>query len=193
MCRRLAVCLVGAIALHAVVRGASAQEPIARPPVLPVSVTTTEAAVEYLGAAPGLNGAVTSPVLPCRVLAQARLQPIVEASWAGSPTFRKQCLALAQAGAVVLLQIDSVEQTRWAAESRIGRLPSGRVMARVRVRDGRESPEVVGHELEHVLERIEGRHPALDPGGTSAGGAYETRRAQRAGRQVAEEVAKTRP
>jgi hypothetical protein len=68
-------------------------------------------------------------------------------------------------------------------------------MARVRVRDGRESVAVIAHELEHVLERIDGVSLALEAlrpgsGTTLAGGAYETRRATRAGEQVAEEMAR---
>jgi hypothetical protein len=85
--------------------------------------------------------------------------------------------------------------TPWDAESRLATLADGRVMARVRVRDGRESVAVIAHELEHVLERIDGVSLALEAlrpgsGTTLAGGAYETRRATRAGEQVAEEMAR---
>ena len=67
-------------------------------------------------------------------------------------------------------------------------LEDGRVVARVRVRHGRESVEVIAHELEHVLERIDGVQLALDAlrrgsSTTLAGGAYETRRATDAGRR----------
>jgi hypothetical protein len=77
-------------------------------------------------------------------------------------------------------------------------LEDGRVMARVRVRVGRESVEVIAHELEHVLERIDGVQLALEAmrpgsGTTLAGGAYETRRATEAGRQVAKELRRAAP
>jgi len=131
--------------------------------------------------------------LPCRVLAQGRLRPLLDELWARSVTFRQQCRRLAGARALVLLQGASAGETVWPAESRIGRLGDGRVMARVRVRTGRESVEVIAHELEHVLERIDGVQLALDAmkrgsGTTIAGGAYETRRATEAGRTVAKEV-----
>jgi hypothetical protein len=138
------------------------------------------------------------PVLPCRLLAHAHLRPLVEELWSRSVTFRQQCRRLAGAQAVVLLQGASAGETVWDAESRIGVLGNGRVMARVRVRAGRESVEVIAHELEHVLERIDGVQLPLDAlrrgsGTTVAGGAYETRRATDAGRQVAKEVRRTKP
>ena len=138
------------------------------------------------------------PALPCRLLAHAHLRPLLDDLWTRSATFRLQCRRLAAARAVVLLQGTQPEHTHWDAESRIGRLASGQVMARVRVRVGRESVEVIGHELEHVLERIDGVHLALDAarrgsGTTVAGGAYETRRATEAGRRVAKEVRRSTP
>lgn len=134
---------------------------------------------------------------PCRLLAHAHLRPLLEQLWSHSATFRLQCRRLAGAQAVVVLQGASAKDTVWDAESRIGVLTSGRVMARVRVRAGRESVEVIAHELEHVLERIDGVHLPLDAmrrgsGTTLAGGAYETRRATEAGRRVAKEVRRTR-
>ena len=131
--------------------------------------------------------------LPCRVLAQGHLHSLLDELWSRSTTFRQQCRRLAGARAMVLIQGGSPGDTMWTAESRIGRLGDGRVMARVRIRTGRESVEVIAHELEHVLERVDGVNFALDAmrrgSGTSlAGGAYETRRATDAGRQVAKEV-----
>jgi hypothetical protein len=113
--------------------------------------------------------------------------------WSRSPTFRQQCRRLASAKALVLMQSVSAKETPWNAESRIGVLANGHVMARMRVRDGRESLEIIAHELEHVLERIDGINLALDStrsgsGTTLSGGAYETRRATAAGRRVAKEV-----
>jgi hypothetical protein len=136
------------------------------------------------------------PALPCRLLAHDHLRPLIDELWTRSVTFRQQCRRLAGARAVVLLHGASAAETVWNAESRIGLLDDGRVMARVRVRVGRESVEVIAHELEHVLERIDGVHLALDAlrrgsSTTLAGGAYETRRATEAGRRVAKEVRAT--
>ena len=138
------------------------------------------------------------PAMPCRLLAHAHLRPLLEQLWSRSVTFRQQCRRLAGAQAVVLLQGATAKETPWDAESRIGVLDNGRVVARVRVRTGRESVEVIAHELEHVLERIDGVQLPLDAlrrgsGTTLAGGAFETRRATDAGRQVAKEVRRTAP
>ena len=138
------------------------------------------------------------PALPCQLLAHAHLRPFLEQLWSRSTTFRQQCRRLAGAHALVVLQGASAEETVWDAESRIGVLGNGRILARVRVRTGRESVEVIAHELEHVLERIDGVQLPLDAmrrgsGTTLAGGAYETRRATDAGRQVAKEVRRTPP
>ena len=80
------------------------------------------------------------PALPCRLLAHAHLRPLLDELWSRSVTFRLQCRRLAGAHALVLLQGASSDETVWDAESRIGVLGDGRVMARVRVRlDARAS------------------------------------------------------
>jgi hypothetical protein len=149
-----------------------------------------------LGASWSMSDVPTA--LPCRLLAHAHLRPLLEQLWSRSATFRLQCRRLAGAQAVVVLQGASAKETVWNAESRIGVMSNGRVMARVRVRAGRESVEVIAHELEHVLERIDGVQLSLDAlrrgsGTTLAGGAYETRRATEAGRRVAKEVRRAAP
>jgi hypothetical protein len=79
------------------------------------------------------------------------------------------------------------------AEARIGRSPDGVTIARIRIKRGPEAVELLAHELEHVLERVDGinllwklRRPGS--GISLSGGAFETRRAIDAGRRVAEEV-----
>jgi hypothetical protein len=140
-----------------------------------------------------IAGVSTTAAMPCRLLGHARFQSMLDELWSRSPTFRQQCRRLASAKALVLMQSVSAKETPWNAESRIGVLANGHVMARMRVRDGRESLEIIAHELEHVLERIDGINLALDStrsgsGTTLSGGAYETRRATAAGRRVAKEV-----
>ena len=134
--------------------------------------------------------------MPCRLLAHAHLRPLLEQLWAGSVTFRQQCRRLAGAHALVRCKAPSADETVWNAESRIGVLGNGRGRGagarplRPRERRGHR------HELEHVLERIDGVQLPLDAfrrgsGTTLYGGAYETRRATDAGRQVAKEVRRT--
>ena len=134
---------------------------------------------------------------PCHLIAHAHLRPFIELGWTHSATFRQQCLRLAAAQATVVLQGASATEVSWDAQSRIGKSADGLILAQVLVRHGRESIEVIAHELEHVLERIDGEHPAFaasrsHSGATAAGGAYETTRAIRAGQQVAREVTRGR-
>jgi hypothetical protein len=179
----------------------AAAQAIERPPIasrrLVQSYTdAVDASFTRLAAPWSLGNAPST--LPCRVLAHAQLQPLLLQLWSRSATFRQQCRRLAGAQALVLLQRASAKETVWNAESRIGVLDNGHVLARVRVRTGRESVEIIAHEFEHVLERIDGVQLALDAmrpgsGTTLAGGAYETRRATEAGRRAAKEVRRTSP
>jgi len=126
--------------------------PIASRRVVQSYTTVVDASFTRLAAPWSMVGV---PALPCRVLAQAHLRPLLDELWALSVTFRQQCRRLAGARAVVLLQGASAAETVWNAESRIGLQADGGVMARVRVRLGRESVELIAHELEHVLEQLD--------------------------------------
>ena len=68
-------------------------------------------------------------------------------------------------------------------------------LALVRVRRGRHIVEIIAHELEHVLERVDGINYLQESRVGSAvrllpGGAFETERAIAAGQRVAREVAR---
>jgi len=164
--------------------------PLAGRHVVPSYSNAVDPSLTSLGASWTM---VAPRVLPCHLVAHAHLRPLLEELWSHSVTFRAQCRRLAGAGAVVVLHGASAKETPWNAESLIGVSSTGRVTARVRVRTGRESVELIAHELEHVLERIDGVQLALDAarpgsGTTLAGGAFETRRATDAGRRAAKEV-----
>ena len=144
----------------------------------------------------GHDGAVDASLAPttwpCRVGATTDLQPFVQRAWDGSATFRDQCRKLVAAGAVVSLGSSSAREG-WRAASHIGRSREGLMVALVRVRVGASSVELIAHELEHVLERIEGiNYLMASRRGSSTrllpGGAFETKRAIDAGRRVAREV-----
>jgi hypothetical protein len=117
------------------------------------------------------------------------LREYVELAWTHSPTFREQCRQLGAARAMVLVR--SSEATS-RAEARIGRTDDGVIVACVGVRRSREVIEFIAHELEHVLERIDGvnfldvKRPGA--GVSASGGAFETTRADATGRRVAQEV-----
>jgi hypothetical protein len=79
------------------------------------------------------------------------------------------------------------------AETRIAVHTDRTIVAHVRVRPGDRAVEHIAHEIEHVIERIEGVNLLMEStrggSGVSMGaGAFETRRAVEAGRRVASEA-----
>jgi hypothetical protein len=113
-------------------------------------------------------------------------------AWDRSSTFREQCRTLGAAGAFVIVQPMTKHNTA-SAISWIGVAPNGITVARVRLLPGSRAVELLAHEVEHVLERIEGVNYLIDARRSAsttllAGGAFETRRAIAAGRRVAAEV-----
>jgi hypothetical protein len=136
---------------------------------------------------------VAAPPWPCRLVVASDLRPSIDVAWQRSPTFRAQCERLARAGALVLLHRATVVQTKRQAHSEIGVSADGVTVARVLVRLNAETVELIAHELEHVLEHLDGvnlvakadRHRS---GVLLSGDAYETDRAIEAGQRVAREV-----
>jgi hypothetical protein len=119
------------------------------------------------------------------------LRAFADLAWEHSATFRNQCRKLGAARAVVVVQLS--QQTR-RAESTIGVSREGLTLARVRIGRTTRALELIAHELEHVLEQIEGVNllmeaRTLGSGVSSLGGAFETRRAIDAGLRVSQEVA----
>jgi hypothetical protein len=127
------------------------------------------------------------------------IRPLVERMWIASPTFRRQCARLAQGSLTVTVRLDfSPLNTRANAETVITREP--RFHARVSLRGAQfEMVQYLAHELEHVLEQIDGvdlpRAVAerVDGARLLGGSAvYETARAIAVGRQVTREVEQQR-
>ncbi len=188
--------VVGPLA-HAAARESSpcqATDPL-RPEAAPI-VQGYGDAREMESAGTGREGAVgagvqpTSWSWPCRLLVAEDLREFAKLAWDHSVTFRKQCRKLEAARAVVIVQ--SSQQTS-QAEARIGISCEGVMVARVRVRRSANAVELIAHELEHVLERLEGVNFLLGAqlrgsGISLSGGTFETTRAIDAGRRVAREV-----
>jgi hypothetical protein len=118
--------------------------------------------------------------------------------WDRSPTFREQCRRIVDAGIVVVIETAAVaDLMRWRVRARsiILKNEHGRVQF-VRVQIGEDEKWVVHlpHELEHVVEQIEGLDLVREARRTHghvwsvAGGAYETLRARQVGLQVAREA-----
>jgi hypothetical protein len=129
---------------------------------------------------------------PCHLTVTGELRAVAELAWEHSSTFRDQCRRLAAAGATMIVQpISSREMYR--AQTRIRTTHDGATIAFARVRPGTHSVELIAHELEHVVEYLEGTRLLMESSRGSSrvrlsGGAYETQRAIDAGRRVAQEV-----
>lgn len=81
----------------------------------------------------------------------------------------------------------------WRAKTRIGRTDAGLPAAHAYVRPADNTLELIAHELEHVLEYVDGvkfllQASTVGSGVSLSAGAYETRRAIDAGLRVAQEV-----
>jgi hypothetical protein len=134
----------------------------------------------------------SAPPWPCQLVVTGELRVSAALAWEHSPTFRDQCWKLAAAGAALIVEPASSGET-WRAQTRIRRMDDGATIARARVRPGAHSVELIAHELEHVLEYLEGVKFLMEAHRSSSrvslvGGAYETGRAVAAGHRVAREV-----
>lgn len=117
-----------------------------------------------------------------------------------SATFRRQCARIAQAPrvwiAITTLQLHSSETTR--ARGRLQVTRDGVLFATLAIRPLDDQTELIAHELEHVIEQLDGvrlqARASLRATGVhvTEDGAFETVRAVRVGRAVAREVQKSR-
>ena len=138
---------------------------------------------------------------PANIVVQAQLRLAIARLWEGSPTFRAQCLKIGEHKTYrVAVTIEpSLALTRsWRAQCVLRVYSSGLVAARVMVPLNRQVDELIPHELEHIVEHIDGvdvkRNAAKHGGGAyDAGrGQIETVRAVHAGRQARDEMAASR-
>jgi hypothetical protein len=140
-------------------------------------------------------------MLPANIVVQAELRAAVLRLWEGSPTFRAQCLKIGQQKryrVAVVADPGLTLNRNWRAQCVLRVYTSGFVSARVMVPPGRDLDELIPHELEHVIEHIEGidvkreaakhRAAVYDTGN----GQIETLRALKVGRQVRQELEASR-
>jgi hypothetical protein len=138
-----------------------------------------------LPAAPGL----TSPLAVSK-----ELGPLVRRMWEASPTFRRQCARLGEASVTIVVELDpKINRERMNAFTQID-MVRGLVRAattRLRVWE----PEYLAHEIEHVLEQVDGvdlhrsARGGLEGVRETQSSVFETARAIAIGRVVAREVA----
>lgn len=128
-------------------------------------------------------------------------RPIIDAMLSRSPTFRRQCARIAAApDLVVLIRSDPPTGTRASAVTHIHRLPGGGLEAVVQIGPSNRLPELIAHELEHIIEQLDGVDlrvkSRLRESGVRQSGeleAFETTRAIVTGLRVAREVVERAP
>jgi len=162
--QRWSTALVFVTAAYLMAEGANAQEPSSGPP-------------------PNLKGGA--------------FRQLIHRMWHESATFREQCARIAAEPQLrVLIRAESRPSSTGArASGEISTMKNGKVSrAEIVLRSPADSIELLAHEIEHVIERIEGvRLREQGCAGTSGRpDAYESCRAVDAGRRVAREVEESR-
>ena len=137
-------------------------------------------------------------VLPSNLTVSDVYRPVVEEMRVRSPTFRRQCARIAAATSLtVVIEADPpapLQQS--AAATRFSRYKLGRMRAVVHVALSDRTPELIAHELEHVLEQLDGVDLVAKARTPSSGvhaccgrdDAFETTRAIATGQRVAREL-----
>jgi hypothetical protein len=123
-------------------------------------------------------------------------RPLVAELVSRSPTFRRQCARLAAAPHLsILLRSDLPEATGAGALTRIQMRPHGRLEAVVQVGVSARTAELIAHEIEHIIEQLDGIDLRMKSRLRASGvrrvwdlDAYETTRAIATGQRVAREA-----
>jgi len=151
----------------------------------------TAAGQAFVPTSQGLN---SPALLPPNLVVPGIARPLVASMWSLSPTFRRQCARLAE-HPEVLVRIDLLVGGHNGAASALVERGHGSYRASVEIDVNKSAlyVEHIAHELEHVLEAVDGTDlPRLSrqrvDGVINLGGSYETARAQSVGRIVAREV-----
>ena len=155
------------------------------------------AALDATGPKDAGDAAAPGAVSGCPFQAPETFRRLLATIWERSHTFRRQCARLLVEPALRarLFVGSSYTQTRGRAATLLMRTPTG-LQAEVHIAGGSVATavvELIGHELEHVIEQLDGvdlagiarRAPATV--WLSGPDSYETRRAIQAGRLVAAE------
>jgi hypothetical protein len=129
--------------------------------------------------------------LPPNLVAPEVLRPLLTRMWRSSATFRRQCAQLAEHPEVTIRVALDPRTTHGRALSRVARREADlSASVQIEMRDPTRYIEYLAHELEHVLEQIEGldlvrlKRQRVD-GVEHVGGQHETARARSVGRTVA--------
>jgi hypothetical protein len=143
------------------------------------------------------NATPASFETPANVQVDEVLQPLVRVLLAKSDTFRRQWDTI-NASPLIRVRVLSIiglqDESRARARGQVSRYAHGSILATIEIPATADVTELLPHELEHVIEQLEG----IDLPGLAQRraqgvveirrGIYETARAQAAGLQVRREV-----
>jgi hypothetical protein len=164
-------------------------------------VVLADAALSADGVARPYEGGERASILelPGNIAVAPHLLPLVEAMLRDSSGFRRQALRIANASDLTVSIRTIPDQLPGArARTRFSTDASGRRRAVVVLVTGADPAELIAHDLEHIIEQLDGidlAARAKHPGSgirRCAGGAFETERAIQAGRAIAEEMQRSR-
>jgi hypothetical protein len=138
--------------------------------------------------------------IPRNLIGGRAYEQTIEMMRALSPTFRRQCQRIANAPHLTItIGVDSSKGNGdMRAYTRITRNASGDLSAQVRIKDVEHAPELIAHELEHIIEQLDGVDLDAMASRQASGvrrcecrevETFETIRAVSVGVQVAREVA----
>jgi hypothetical protein len=134
------------------------------------------------------------PSLPPNLVIPEVLRPLLTRMWGSSATFRRQCAQFAEHPEVTIRIALDPRTPHGRALSRVHQGEAGvRASVQIEMRDPARYVEYLAHELEHVLEQMDGTDRVrmarqhVD-GVVNVGGVYETARARSVGRAVAREA-----
>jgi Tol biopolymer transport system component len=137
----------------------------------------------------------TPGVLPTNLEADPIFRPFLEKMYRSSATFKRQCRRLAAATSLrvrVLVEDEPRPSRSFSARSVLTRLAGSLAHADVFVKTSPDTIEHIAHELEHILELLDGvnltAHIDTRLVWKSGDNIFETQRAIDAGRHVAREV-----
>ena len=134
-------------------------------------------------------------VVPSNLEVAPVFRPFVDRMWQSSPTFKRQCGRLAAAARLRVSLIPEYLADRALssnARTVLRHQDGSLVAALVHLRPSASATELIAHEMEHILEQLDGVDLQMQAGNgvvwKSGDGTFETRRAIEVGQRVAREV-----
>jgi Tol biopolymer transport system component len=147
-----------------------------------------------LSTQPG-NLAAAPATLTSNLEAAPVFRPFLDKMWQSSPTFREQCRRLgAETGLRVSVLVEDRPGRALSVDARtvLTHQDGSLTVAHVYLKPSSNAAELIAHEIEHILEQLDGVDLKAQAGNgavwKSGDGAFETRRAIEAGRRVADEI-----